>query len=1078
MTGTRHGGAARAAVPVHFLSAVRPAAAFPSDQNPLTMKIHLFPALAAVFVATALPVLAQTSGTIEGRVLNATNGEYLNNARVTVEGTALAAFTNSSGDYRLYGVPAGSARLHVFYTGLAPQEVTINVTSGRTATHDFNLGAANAGPSAPPGNETVVLDQMVVSSQRDIDQKSIAINEQRFAPNLKTVVSSDQFGDVTEGNVGEFLKYLPGVSLEYTSPDARQIILRGVNPIYTAVYVDGFRMASAASSGSNRFFELEQASINNVSRTEVEFSRTPDIPADALGGSVNMISKSAFEASHRQFNYRTYLSANGDELAWGRTPGPASEASHHIKPGFDFSFVDPVSRRLGVVLNYSDSNIFYPQHRSQPTWTPVSNGAGGTVDNPFLRSYQMQDGPKNTERQSLGATIDWKPSANDTITFSPQWNYYNAFFGNRNLNWNVQGTSNTAPTAWDGPVFVQGAPGAGSASYGSSFRRKYGYTYQLDAIYRHVGPVWSYDGGLSFSHATNHYHDAQDGHFENVGLSLPNLTVRFDDIDRYDGVRPGTITTTNAAGTPVDTFANLGAFTLHSATFNQADSADVFKTAKVNAKRDVDLSFPATIKTGLMVQEQTRDIRKPNGSYTFVGPDGLPNTADDLASNYQIVDSSYSRESAPYGLPQVQWPSPYAVYSLFREHPDYFQLNQVGLLQNSMRNSQFIDERISAAYVLVDTRLLNNRLRMVYGFRAERTDDDVRGFLQDVNAIFQRDAGGNFLLDAAGHRVPITAPNGLPITDPSNALLLNQTEFRDRGLRAKNHYAGGFPSLNLTYSISDNFIARAAYSRATGRPDFGNIVPGTALPDPSSANPYAITVNNPALAPEFDDNYDLDLDYYFGRVGLLSVGLFRKDFRNFFGTSTIPATAELLGSLGVPDADFYLQNDATVTTHFNVGKARVTGVQLDYKQALTFLPVPGFSVFTSGYAVHLQGSPLADFTNFISKAFNAGVSYDRRQFGVKLNFNYRGTQRYGSTTYTDSAGTKVVSYEYYKPRPQLDLNFDYRFTPHLGLFVAARNITNVVQDDQRYAPAMPGFTHLYRREEFGTQYTAGFKGEF
>ena len=67
--------------------------------------------ISAAFVLVTV-TFAQTlsSGTIEGRVLNTRNGEYLENARVTVDGTGLEAFTDSSGQYRLTNVPAGPTK--------------------------------------------------------------------------------------------------------------------------------------------------------------------------------------------------------------------------------------------------------------------------------------------------------------------------------------------------------------------------------------------------------------------------------------------------------------------------------------------------------------------------------------------------------------------------------------------------------------------------------------------------------------------------------------------------------------------------------------------------------------------------------------------------------------------------------------------------------------------------------------------------------------------------------------------------------------------------------------------------------
>ena len=46
------------------------------------------------------------TGTLEGRVLNLTSKSYLTNARITVDGTTLEAFTDDSGEFRLPGVPA------------------------------------------------------------------------------------------------------------------------------------------------------------------------------------------------------------------------------------------------------------------------------------------------------------------------------------------------------------------------------------------------------------------------------------------------------------------------------------------------------------------------------------------------------------------------------------------------------------------------------------------------------------------------------------------------------------------------------------------------------------------------------------------------------------------------------------------------------------------------------------------------------------------------------------------------------------------------------------------------------------
>ena len=78
-------------------------------------------------------------GSIQGRVVNSTNGTHLTNARVTVEGTMLETFTDWAGRYRLEA-PAGSVRIRAFYTGLSTQNAIVAVQAGQTATQDFDLG--------------------------------------------------------------------------------------------------------------------------------------------------------------------------------------------------------------------------------------------------------------------------------------------------------------------------------------------------------------------------------------------------------------------------------------------------------------------------------------------------------------------------------------------------------------------------------------------------------------------------------------------------------------------------------------------------------------------------------------------------------------------------------------------------------------------------------------------------------------------------------------------------------------------------------------------------------------------------
>ena len=91
--------------------------------------------------ATARAQAPAPTASVSGRVSQAATGQYLNNARVAVQGTNLVAFTDESGTYRLDRVAAGTVVLEVFYTGLEPQTVSLALAPAATIEKDIALVA-------------------------------------------------------------------------------------------------------------------------------------------------------------------------------------------------------------------------------------------------------------------------------------------------------------------------------------------------------------------------------------------------------------------------------------------------------------------------------------------------------------------------------------------------------------------------------------------------------------------------------------------------------------------------------------------------------------------------------------------------------------------------------------------------------------------------------------------------------------------------------------------------------------------------------------------------------------------------
>jgi TonB-dependent receptor len=437
----------------------------------------------------ALP--RNATGVIEGRVVNAASGSYLNNARIRIAGTSSETFTNSFGEYRLTNVPIGARTLNVFYTGLPSLAVEVTVASGATARQDIRMNATGG-----TDDDLVMLDAFTVSTNREYDARSIAINEQRFASNLKNVVSTDAFGEVSQGNLGEFMKHIPGVTIEYNGQNASGVQVRGFTSNYTAVTLDGGSIASAASPASTanhtRQFGLEQANINNLSRIEVVKLPTPDMSANLLGGAVNLVSKSAFERARPELRFSTYLSLNSEYTDWEKTPGPDRNGSRKIKPSMDLTWTMPINSRLGIVVTAATVNTFSQTQQTVPNRLWINEDPedpefpGLNPGNPLTNMFRGELNMSETERNSAGIKLDWKPWDRHVLSLTLQASAYTGFTRTTALSYNPQGV-----VSW-GETFTIGTVGGTNANQSTTMDDKHGLTRAGGLNYRFTGEDWQW----------------------------------------------------------------------------------------------------------------------------------------------------------------------------------------------------------------------------------------------------------------------------------------------------------------------------------------------------------------------------------------------------------------------------------------------------------------------------------------------------------------------------------------------------------------------------------------------------------
>jgi TonB-dependent receptor len=1017
--------------------------------------------------ATALilsPLSAQSpTATIEGRVFNAATGSALRNARIAVDGTARETLTDDTGAYRLGGLPAGEVRLSVSYLGFRREMVAVAVPPGGVVTRDVELRLADALRPAV-ADETVRMAEFTVTADREMSAQAMSMNEQRYAPNLKSVVAIDEYGDRGDENIGEFLRFLPSVALNDSGAVPNELVIRGFPSYNSSIMVDGAGLVGARS-GATRALSLLEVPTGNVSRVEVTKVPTPDMPASGLGGSVNIISKGGFDTRKPAYAYQVYqMFHTRSGLTWdgGRQNHVPGTTAKYAEPSFNFSALYPLNRNLA--FSFGGSRTWRPKPMEEgddsdetATWDQVRG---------FQRISEWQSLAQIMKTWSAQAGADWRPSARATLSAGFQYRGSNSYITRSNF------------------VAAYGTGAAGDATYTQGAATAVGSVTQADGAnqdittettlltlkYRHKADAWQLDASASWCLAEAETSDIDHGHFNTVPSTISNLILRGEGIPSSGGYLPTRYSATTSSGAPVDLYDG-GNYSIGSGRSAQTDYNTEQYSGRIDVTRNFSGTVPVALKVGAAVDRTEKDLRAISKTWNF-RPNGASTAAAQQARNFDVFDDAFNA-TAPtiYGRP-MRWISVRKVYDLFLQHPDWFPFDEATAHQNLVTNSRRLIETVSAAYVRADARLLANRLWLVAGGRFEKTADKGWGARNDPSAQYRKDAAGN-LIDGNP-----TVPGVQPDLITTDAVARAKLRYVERGTHTKRDYSGLYPSLSASFNVTDQLVLRGAYARTIGRPNVSLIVPGATFSEPTVATP-TITVTNTGLKPWTADNFDLSLESYQIKDGFGAVGVFQKNIKNFFGSTTTRATPELLALYGLPDDDLYLNYDLVSTT--NVGDAKITGVEFNYRQALTFLPAwaRGFQVFFNASKMHLGGSTTADFTGFNPSAVSGGLNFIRPRYFIKLTCTHQGETRRGSVAASAANGIPEGCYAYQSARTRWGLSVQYSLTRRFALYGSATDLDGSFDPATlRFAPTTPAYARMYRYQELGSYFTLGVKGQF
>lgn len=320
-------------------------------------------------------------GTVYGVITDVETGDPLAGATIQVRGSNIGSATDVEGRYRLRQLPAGEQTLYVQYIGYEPAEQVVSVVAGEERRVDLSI-------------RMTLLELEGVNVVAQAIGQAGAYNRQRNAPNIMDVASDEQIQRFPDLNVSDALRRMPGISTEEFRGEATAMYVRGMAPGLNTVTLDGERLPTTGNT--DRDVSLTGLSSDLVGAIEVVKSITPDMDADAVGGSVNLV------ANRPVGNQRIFsVSASG---GWHNHAGPGNPKTsvHFGESRGDFSYVIRANagrehRRMDDIRHFWGEQEFNGQ-------------TVDLVEQMRIGAYEFQ-----TDRYAVSGRVDYRISDHSSI---------------------------------------------------------------------------------------------------------------------------------------------------------------------------------------------------------------------------------------------------------------------------------------------------------------------------------------------------------------------------------------------------------------------------------------------------------------------------------------------------------------------------------------------------------------------------------------------------------------------------------------------------------------------------------------
>ncbi|MCW2351501.1 TonB-dependent receptor [Sphingobium sp. B12D2B] len=252
-------------------------------------------------------------------------------------------------------------------------------------------------------------DTIVVTGQRRAQYEATAEKREAFA--VMDAISADDIGKLPDHNTAAALRRIPGLSVQEDQGEPRFPVLRGLQSTYNRTTVDGALVAGVDSGG--RTVPLDIVPSVMAGRIEVIKTVTPENDANAVGGIINITTRSAFDAGRPFFNG---IASYGIYEQHGEVRNSKPSYRLAFAAGTTFGADD----EWGIVIGASQEQLDYdiPQIEVASPSVREYTAAGAPVDSGAATGNGIQVPTQhrlfwynNTKQRTGGnAKLEWRPS--------------------------------------------------------------------------------------------------------------------------------------------------------------------------------------------------------------------------------------------------------------------------------------------------------------------------------------------------------------------------------------------------------------------------------------------------------------------------------------------------------------------------------------------------------------------------------------------------------------------------------------------------------------------------------------------